>query len=392
MGILSSVSNILSGGKNDEASRLSAAATAELKNVSLPDIEKMKIELQDLVSQGQLSPEEAQSFLQEKSQLNGISTDPKLQQAQMDALSSLQDISSNGGFNASDRANLSRIGTEEATQARGAREAILQNAQSRGMGGSGAELLAQLQNAQDSTTRQSQRDLDVAGMGQQRALDSLIQAGQMSGQMQNQSFNQQAQVANSNDAINRFNTQARQNTADQNVQARNAAQAVNLGEKQRIADTNIGTKNQQEQANKGLQQQQFDNQVKKASGIASGLQGQGQNATAQGQGIQNLIGTGLTAAAIFSDENCKENFEEFDAGKFLDSLSDKTYNYKGSLDDGKSHAGVMAQDLEKTEAGRGMVKETSQGKAVDYGQGLSTMMASMVELNERLKRLEGKKS
>jgi len=305
MGILDSVSNILSGGKNKQASGYGAMAADQFNNISLPDIEKMKLELEGLVSQGVLSPEDAKLYLQDNSELGGISLDPKLQQAQMDALASLQEIG-DGGLTESDRANLNRIGTEELTRARGNREAIMQSNQARGMGGSGADLLAQLQNSQSAAERTSQRDMDVAGIARDRALQGIIQAGQLGGQMQNQSFNQQAQVAGAQDAINQFNTMAKQNTGNLNTQNQNAAAAQNLAEKQRIADSNVGTRNQQQQYNKNLQQQQFDNQIKKAGGAASAYQNQAANASSQGQGIQNLVGTGLMAGAMLYNPTKKK--------------------------------------------------------------------------------------
>lgn len=231
-----------------------------------PTAEELSYQLQQLVEQGSLTPEQAQAALAEQSAMAGVSTDPNMKQAQMEALQGLQDISSNGGMTTMDQANLSKIANEEATRSRGAREAILQNAQARGMGGSGMEIMAQLQNQQDSVTRQSQRDLDVAGMAQQRALEALMQGGQMAGQMQNQDFNQQAQKAQAQDAISRFNAQNQQQANLTNTAANNSAQAANLNNKQNVANANVGIRNDQAaQKGKNLQQA-FDNKLKLATG------------------------------------------------------------------------------------------------------------------------------
>lgn len=291
-----------------------------LDRVELPDIDEMMIELEGLVSQGIISPEDIPTYLQQASAMNGISTDPRMREAQFDALASLQDISDQGGFTGIDRANLGRIATEEGTRSRGARDAILQNMEARGMGGSGASLLAQLQNAQDSASREYQRDLDVSAMAQQRALESLMQAGQMGGQMQAQDFNQQAQIAQQNDAISRFNAQNQQNVAAQNVGTRNLAQAQNLQERQRIADANMGTRNQQQQYNKGLPQQQFSNAMAKAGAAGGALSQMGSNVMSGQMGDsankQNLMGGLLNVGGLLGAAAIKSGKDD-DKSKLL---------------------------------------------------------------------------
>lgn len=300
MGLFNSIGDFLSGGNQSAARDASAASIAALQGLETPDVEQMRLELEGLVQQGVLSPEQAQVYLQDKSEMNNISLDPKLKQAQMDALTSLQDISSQGGLTASDRARLGDIKSQEDAQARGAREAIIQNAESRGMGGSGISLLAQLQNQQDSATRASQRDLDVAGMAQDRALQALQSAGQLGGQIGQQEFGQQAQIAGANDAIAQFNARNKQDVANMNTQANNQAMAANLAEKQRIADTNVGQRNTQQQYNKQLAQQDFENKYKKAGGVANAYQNQAQNYNQAGQQITGLLGAGIQAAGAYA--------------------------------------------------------------------------------------------
>jgi hypothetical protein len=275
----------------------------QFKWINTPRTEDMELQLQQLVQQGVIDPEQAATILQNPSAMNQISSDPSLKQNQMDALLGLQDISDSGGLTSGDQANLSKIRTDEDTAARGKREAIIQNAQSRGLGGSGLELMSQMQNQQDSATRNSQRDMDVAGQAQERALQALMQQGQLSGQIQNQDFNQQAQKAQANDAISQFNAQNQQAQINQNVGARNAAQAANLGTKQNIANSNVATANTQQQFNKGLIQQQFDNQIKKAGGSTgvdqANAQAAGQNSANQANATNQLIGIGATAAGTY---------------------------------------------------------------------------------------------
>lgn len=391
MSLFGSIFDFLSGGNSSNAANAAQQGVDLFNNIKTPSTDKMKLQLDQMVQQGLISPEDAQVYIQSPSAMAGISTDPRLQQAQYDALSSLQDIGSSGGLTAMDKSKLAQIQRDEATQSRGARDAILQSMEARGAGGSGASLLAQLLNQQQSADRQSQRDLDVAGMAQQRALDALMNAGNLGGQMQSQSFNQQAQQAQAADAINRFNAANQNQIGLANTQARNQAQQQNLAEKQRIADTNVGLRNQQQQYNKELSQQNYENKLKKAAGQSGALGNQMQNYNQTAQGIQNLIGTGITAAAL-SDENEKEDIKDFDASQFLDSLTPHKYHYKNKANGEGSHAGVMAQDLEKTPEGSAMVEDTPEGKIVDYGKGFGTLAAAMGDLHDRLKKLEGGKA
>ena len=51
----------------------------------------------------------------------------------------------------------------------------------------------------------------------------------------------------------------------------------------------------------------------------------------------------------------------------------------------------MAQDLERSEAGRDLVEDTPRGKMVDYGRALPLLLASAARLNDRLDKLESKR-
>lgn len=364
--------------------------------INVPTVAQQELKLQELVQQGVMTPEDAATVLQGQSGYNDISTDPSLKQNQMDALLGLQNISDSGGMTASDTANLNKIKTQEDAAARGKQQAIIQNAQSRGLGGSGLELMSSMQNQQDSATRNSQRDLDVAGMAQDRALKALMDRGNLSGQMQSQDFNQQAQKANANDSISRFNAQNQQNQINTNVAARNKAQLENLDAKQNVSNQNTAIGNTQQQYNKELQQKNFANEMQKANAQTSYSSQQAANKGADQRAADAAESKNadrfFNAAGMIamSDERAKKDVEEFSPSDFLDSLTSYKYKYKDpkKYGDGE-HVGVMAQDLEKTDAGSQMVSDSPDGKVVDYSKAGPSVMASLADLNERLKRIEG---
>jgi hypothetical protein len=51
----------------------------------------------------------------------------------------------------------------------------------------------------------------------------------------------------------------------------------------------------------------------------------------------------------------------------------------------------MAQEIEKTKAGKALVHDTPDGKVVDYGHSMGTVFAALAHLNERLDKAEKKK-
>lgn len=234
-----------------------------------PSLETLSpVQLEQLALAGQLTPEMVQAFQQGDTELAATYQDPELQAARIQALAELQGISSEGGLTAIDEARLAEIQSRNDQAARGRREAVMQNMNARGMGGSGMELINQLQANQAATDLGARQSLDVAAMAQQRALDALMQGTNLAGQMSREDLDRQMQVARAQDAINRFNL-GLQTSADQtNVAALNNAQSRNLGEQQRVMDANVGLRNQQAQMaqdtrlqNNAIRQQGFGNQM-----------------------------------------------------------------------------------------------------------------------------------
>lgn len=94
-----------------------------------------------------------------------------------------------------------------------------------------------------------------------------------------------------------------------------------------------------------------------------------------------------------SDETIKSNKAPADKKmkSFLDALSAQQYNYKKETGlDTKKKFGIMAQDLEKSEVGKSLVKEIGGIKHVDMNRGFSAILAAQADLNKRLDKVEKK--
>lgn len=225
-----------------------------------PDLQEMgPQEFGRYTLQGQLSPEQEYAISQGDSEMNKVYTDPRLRDAQLSALSSLEEVG-NGGMTMADKAALAQIQENASMQERGSREAILQNAKQRGMGGSGMEMLAQLSSGQNSANRARMEGLNVAATAQQRALDAMTQAGTLGGNIRGQDFSEGSAKATSQDAINRFNTANSQTVQGRNVDRGNTAQEKNLAARQGLANSNVDVGNDQTKYNVGLSQ--YNNDVR----------------------------------------------------------------------------------------------------------------------------------
>jgi hypothetical protein len=385
--------DFLTGGKDSAAEDAQRQAVRQLQRLELPSIGEMQIQLEQLLLQGQITPEQAQAALIARSNLEDIAVDPQFKQAQINALNKLQEIGE-GGLTLQDKANLERIKAEQAAMERGQREAILQNAQARGVAGSGLELAQSMLAQQQASNRSSQQGLDVASMAQQRALQAILQGGQLGGQIRGQDFEEQARVAAAKDAIAQFNAQNQQQVNLANSAARQQANIFNLGLKQDVANANTNIRNQQQFYNKGLYQQDFENRYRKAGGIAGGYSNlaslYGDQSKQRLNFVGGLIESGSKATAA-SDREVKKEIEEFDSSKFLDEITGYKYKYKNPKKHGAGEqVGIMAQDLQKV-APQAIEKDKDGTLMINYSKLGGPILAILADMNKRLNKLEDDK-
>lgn len=137
------------------------------------------------------------------------SEDPRLKRYQMGAIENLRNIYSQGGLDANAKARLDEIRRREDLQARGAREAIMQDSRSRGVGG--GNVLSQMLNAQASADRRSAADTQVSADAETRAIQALLDSANLSGDVRGQDFEKMSAL----DAIKKFNLQNRANAYQQ---------------------------------------------------------------------------------------------------------------------------------------------------------------------------------
>lgn len=176
------------------------------------------------------------------SAMQGIQSNQALTDIEMAAL---QDLAAQGreGLSLQNKADLARIQQQGARANAGNQAAIQTSMAQRGLANSGLQLAAQQQAAQDLAEQRAAEDLQVAAMNQQAQRQALAQSGQLAGNMSARDFAQQAQIAQAQDIINRFNTQALQEAQMYNAQGKNQAALANTQARQNFANQQAATQN-----------------------------------------------------------------------------------------------------------------------------------------------------
>lgn len=183
--------------------------------------------------------------------------------------------------------------------------------------------------------------------------------------------------------------QGRQQFAQQAAALRGADMGqAQLGGQQFFQGLGAGMTAEQQLMNAQMQRELAQRQAE--------LEAQKINAQNQSQFAGGLIsGAAGAMGGLLSDETAKENIE--DAGTKLDdfarALSAKVYNYNDDapehIDRKRKRFGILAQDLERSEAGKSIVERGQDGfRRIDVTNGFGLALAAIGRLNERLDRIE----
>lgn len=192
-----------------------------------------------------------------------------------------------------------------------------------------------------------------AGMGSQAAMTDQMNAQGLLGQVGAQGRGADINVANANAGLSQGANQ---------LNSQNYLQLLNQ----------LNTMNQSKyNADLGIGAQKDQADAAKTGGLISGL-----------------------GALIASDERLKKDVTDASESidKMLDGLKPVGWEYKSEKFGKGRYDGVMAQDLEKSEAGKRIVQDTPDGKMLDIAKLMPAMVASAARLNERLRKLESKRN
>lgn len=300
------------------AQKIRDKAAAEIYGLDIPDIADLQYTPEKSAYAGDVDPALLSNMQDIESEYGNISGDPRFVQAQYQSLGGLDDIINNGGLTASDKLAYQQATDDASMQA--SREAgnITRDMAERGMGGSGMELAQRLASSQGAANRGAAAAQTQVATAQQRALDAMMQRGQMAGNMQSADFDRQSKAAAAKDAIQQFNRNNAMTVQQGNVNATNNANTGNRDARQGNNNVNAQIANTGKQANVNAVQDRAGMLMNKATaganasaGQATGLQQRGQATANMYSGIASAIpGVANAAAGAYKDYNTAESEEE----------------------------------------------------------------------------------
>lgn len=300
--------------------------------------------------------------------------------------------------------------TPQTTQYQDRNQLLAGYSQGMSPGGIAQQQAPQLQQGYDAAFRnsqlQQQQQLQGVASGQQQGAGELAAQRQYANAMAAQQAD--ARMARGGNAALAYRNAANQSAALGSTAAGAGQQAAltdqqnaqgmlsNLNAQGRSADFSGAN------ANAGYQAQTQGQNAQNYLGLMQGLSGMDANQlSAQQNAAQNhgflgpLLSAGgqvAGAALMHSDERLKTEITDArsEVDQMLDRLLPKAYVYKDSKHGAGRRVGIMAQDLERSAAGKRIVFDAPDGKALDVNKALSAALASSARLNERVRQLEAK--
>lgn len=175
------------------------------------------------------------------SRMDAITTDPRYRDAELAALADLEDQSQNG-FTARDRAEMAKIEQEANRANRGRLGAIQQNMMARGMSGSGMDMVAQMQSAQDSNELEALKALEQEAQMNERKQSATARMGTLASNLQGRDFQQAEAKARAADEIAKFNANLKNDARLQNWNRQNTVMDANSNANYQFSKDRLGAR------------------------------------------------------------------------------------------------------------------------------------------------------
>lgn len=236
--------------------------------------------------------------------------------------------------------------------------------------------------------------LNVAGQAQQAALQDQASANAQIAGLAAQGRGQDIDLASQNAQLNQ-----NMNLANLSAQNQKVFQQAGLNQASSIADmqARLQAQGMNDQASLVYLSQIFGVSQAEMQGRLANEQIKMQKRASDQAfwgGILQTAGSVGAGVAMASDRELKKDVRQVSRqiDEMLDKLAPSSYRYKDEETHGEGRrAGIYAQDLEKSEAGRRIIREKPDGKYLDTNAAVSAALASVARLNQRLRKLEGGK-
>jgi hypothetical protein len=275
-GIVGGLGSLLGGifggdaaaGDRERALKAAEMAMEEIRKTGLPPDLSAPIFFKYFQKAGVLTPEMEQALSLGQSEVAGITEDPTLKSAQMDALSMLSERARTG-LTAEDRYAVNKVRDQIAADQNSKIQQILMNAQQRGQGGSGAMMAAQMRAASTGANEMSRAGDALLAQASQRALQAAQSSGDLSGRMRAQDFNVANTKAQAADQFKRFDLQNRMAVNQRNIDRKNDASRYNLNMDQAVSNANTQLTNQEMLRQREAQRQRWQDELNWRSQIGN---------------------------------------------------------------------------------------------------------------------------
>lgn len=296
---------LFGGGKSEEQKAAEQAALDLEQKYQIAPEEARRIVFEHYKEIGKLTPEMEQAIALEPTAYEKVTVDPTLGAAQKQALANIQNKMNQGGLDLNDLANLQTIQLQTAQAEKGRQDAILTNAQQRGMGGSGSELAARLSSSQASADQAGQRGLSVAAQAQKNLGEQTLQSFNMAQKMSQDELNRGNSLAQAQDINSQFNANLRSGVNQRNTAARNKAQELDTTYSREIAKANTGLTNTQKVNDRNARIGYIDDSNQKLKDVLAAKTGaassRDRSNAANAESSGNLI-SGIGATLLKGDE------------------------------------------------------------------------------------------
>jgi hypothetical protein len=289
------VGHVMSQGDRNAAKKAMKQAMAELEAIGLPPDLSAQIIFKEFEQVGALTPELEEDIGLAASEYNTIKEDQGLRDTQLEALNKFKQQST-GGLAGDERAAMNEILNKQRQEQQAAQQNILADQQRRGMSGSGAGLIAQLQATQSAADNAAGQGMDLMSLLAQRVRQGTQDMAGTASDVRGQDYKVAADKAAALDARNQYLHQNSSSRQARNVSSLNDAQAANLQTAQEVANANIQQANAEKLRQNEAQGQYYDRKLGLAQAKANAAVGQAGAYNAQAQQTANMysgVGSGI---------------------------------------------------------------------------------------------------
>lgn len=231
-----------------------------------------------------------------------IADSPEARSSQVKSLGTMEEIRDHGDT-LSDRLGSERTQNQILGASKSANEGVLRNMAARGQLGGGDELQARLGANQGLQNQAANMASQLAEQRALRKISGAQMSGSMAGQIRAGDIGVQGMNADYITRLNEITSQQRTAAAKDNAAAMTGAQAKNTEESQRVADSNkllkYGADKDNRNTQNDLRGREFEQQYKKAAGLAGAHQMYGQQMDQKNQNqAQAMQGVGAGVGGI----------------------------------------------------------------------------------------------